>query len=401
MSKINRCILCQSSSPKRIFYQGRVSVCVNAPITRKDFATEETAPLDIVMCHSCSHIFNRCADERIIQRMYKKNYSSGIPVSQDSINNLHLIAQDAVDIRRFRGQLVVEIGASDFAFSKIMLRNGIRKLIAFEPSDIFITKEPRIIHLKEYFSTEKFPDAYRGKVGLFIIRHVLEHVNFPSKMLQDITDLMPIGASLYIEVPNVDNILSQKRVYDFFYEHVSYFSPALLKNILKRYGFQIIRQVSLKEGQHFGLLCKKVVRYVPGIASVKIYQPITTSRARRLKQLISHRLTIKKALARIVKPHKRIAIYGAGNHGIAVSLLMKPDLDKVEYIFDLNPLKAGFYSPLSHLLIKPPFLGMDSEIEAIIIAASLHEQEIHRMLREKYRFQGEIYGTRCGIQKLK
>ncbi|MBW2968067.1 class I SAM-dependent methyltransferase, partial [Candidatus Woesearchaeota archaeon] len=241
-------------------------------------------------------------------------------------------------------------------------------------------------------------EEYRGKVGLVIMRHLLEHMLEPAVFLRSVSKVLAQGAAVYIELPNLSDMLAKKRPYDFFYEHVNYFSPELLARFMESEGFEKVKVTMLKDGQHFGLLCRKVsdTPAPPG-------RPITLAvpgREESIQGFQDHVKSFKKALSDVCAKHSHIAVYGAGNHSIAVAAMMGWTSDDIECFLDINKMKSGFYTGVSHILITLPTPELVQKFDAIIIIASLHEVEIHKNLRLQFCFKGDIYSTYKEVRPL-
>jgi len=395
---MTNCPLCQSAQFTEVFAVGKVPASANVPLTESNFASEVFGELDVVMCKNCSHVFNSKFDIEVINRMYSQNYSSGLPNSEAVKAAMQNIAEHAIGTANIAVDTVLEIGASDFAFSKLMLNLGARRVIAFEPSALFKVDDTRIQHVHGYFNSEAVHALGNPAIQLAVVRHVLEHVPAPRAFLKQLANSLQMGARLYIEVPNLEDILRNSRVYDFFYEHLHYFSPQLLQSILEQAGFEVEKFSEHKGGQHFGLLCRKVCAHPEQITPLsKTIEPARLERIARLKENVVH---LKQALGAIFAKSSQVAIYGAGNHAVAVTVMMDLTSKQVGCLFDLDDLKTGRFSPMSHIVIRKPTTESVKEFETIIIIAALHEPEIHRHLRKRYGFAGTIVGTHPAVRNL-
>ena len=76
------------------------------------------------------------------------------------------------------------------------------------------------------------------RFDIILMRHVLEHIYYPTKLLDDIVSLMSDNGILYIAVPN---ILIPNYLGNFTYPHISYFSTYSLATLCQRSGFEICR----------------------------------------------------------------------------------------------------------------------------------------------------------------
>ncbi|HEC2671243.1 TPA: SAM-dependent methyltransferase, partial [Campylobacter jejuni] len=69
---------------------------------------------------------------------------------------------------------------------------------------------------------------------------------------------------------------------------------------------------------------------------------------------------------------------------------------KIKKCFDLDVRKQGMYLQNSSIIIQEPNIKNFKDLEAIIIAAPLYEEEIIKSLREK-GYKGDIIATEKNI----
>lgn len=389
-----QCLICNSSHLQPIFKATNVPLAPNAPLDPSDFESEIFIELDIVQCQHCSLIYNQAFLPSMIEKIYTENYSSGIPNSPAVLERYRYILDNAIGVGSIENACAIEIGASDFTFSELLLDRGASQVIAFEPSDLFKTTNPRIHHINGFFSLDRLPVS-ADDVGLIVMRHVLEHVPQPLETLGELARASRLGLKLYIEVPNAEDIIGQNRFYDFFYEHVTYFTPELLTSVLRNFGFTVHQVTPLVQGQHFGILCEKTEltpQELPPIEPSRSIQAVDSFRAYTDEFLAQ--------LQEVINSYERVAIYGAGNHGLGVAALLELDRQRVKCFLDLNQMKAGKYSPKTHIPIMPPQTEHLQELEAIVIIAPLHQTEIAADLRNKFGFTKDLWGTYLDIFKI-
>lgn len=107
-----------------------------------------------------------------------------------------------------------------------------------------------------------------------------------------------------------------------------------------------------------------------------------------------------KALEKVLRQHKSIAVYGAGSQAITVTSLMGLTSKDISFMLDISDSKENRFTPVSHIVIRKPTEERVNEVEAIVIIATLHQKAIHRHLRQTYKFKGKIYGTYPSISEL-
>lgn len=75
------------------------------------------------------------------------------------------------------------------------------------------------------------------------MRDVFEHVPEPKAMLRELNRIARPGCILYIEVPNIEGLIyelvRERHVCIFGFEHLNYWSPATLRRVLETTGFAV------------------------------------------------------------------------------------------------------------------------------------------------------------------
>ncbi len=390
------CILCKSKDSLPLFCQRNIPASANVPLREEDFKDEILVDLDIVQCDKCLHIYNRAFNPTVIDKIYKRNYSSGIAISDSIISKYNSIIGNAITQEVVADKKIVEIGSSDFTFAKLLLNHGAKIIVAFEPSTLFKINNKKIILINNYFSAKKALKTI-GTVDLIVIRHVFEHMVDPLSTLKEISSCLKENALLYIEVPNTQDTIDQARFHDFCYEHVNYFTPQQLTFLVETVGFKVKKQSPLANGQHIGILCRKT-NVIPKNNILNKLTHFTGNKFEH-KMLISKTNKTLNELQTILKTYNRVAIYGAGTHAIYTLAYLSPG-ENVRCFFDVNEFKHNMYAPKTHIIIKNPSVELMKDLDAIIIIASLHQPEIHTNLRSIYKYSGIIYGTYPEITKL-
>ncbi|EOH2063743.1 hypothetical protein ACWE6N_000253 [Campylobacter jejuni] len=102
-----------------------------------------------------------------------------------------------------------------------------------------------------------------------------------------------------------------------------------------------------------------------------------------------------RKLNNLLHDYKNIAIYGSGAHGNTIITFID-NSEKIKKCFDLDIRKQGMYLQNSSIMIQDPNIENFKNLEAIIIAAPLYEEEIIKSLREK-GYKGDIIATEKNI----
>lgn len=388
------CNVCGGNALREFFRQESVPTS-QTPVLPSKVCEEKVGALRMVACGDCTHIFNAAFHIGLDKELYSEDFAASLPTSPGYIKRYQEILQW---IFKSDGpfKTVVEIGGGDFTFSKLLLEKGVEKIVVYEPSNAFKNNSAQIEHIQDYFSANTLPKTL-PKVDLIVLRHILEHVVEPRSIIRSMAEILTPGAKIYIEVPNVGNILQEKRTYDFFYEHVNYFSVEVLSSLLREEGFEISRVQEWVGGQHFGILATRsstTTKRIPVGAEIKL------TKTTLLNEFQEYVLKFQEQYQEFFKTHPGTAIYGAGAHAITVINMLGLGPSHVPCLFDLNPHKNGRLSPVSHIPIHQPSIERLKKTSEIIVIAPLHQTEIHEQLRSTYAFKGRIFGTEPSLQQL-
>jgi SAM-dependent methyltransferase len=280
-----------------------------------------------------------------------------------------------------RGRRVVEVGCGDGNYLDYLRAAG-AEVTGSEPSERFrALAEARgfTVHAGYVHRTAPVPG---GPYDGFATRQVLEHVPDPRAFLLGIrASLTPDGIGL-VEVPSLEQALAGHRFYDFFADHLNYFSNSTLRLALELAGFEVV-ETSRGMNDEFNVAIVKV----PEALAFRDFDG-------KSRELIS-------ALRGWVEEHRRcgrrVAVWGAGGKGLSVMAVAR--LEGIAYVIDSDPHKQGLYTPVGHLPVVPSDRLREDPVDALVLTALAYRDEIVADLRGRLAFRGPIaaMGTRLEI----
>ena len=104
---------------------------------------------------------------------------------------------------------------------------------------------------------KRYYDAHCADIpaDFVVCRHVIEHVPTPVALMRDIRRALVNSprAKVFLETPCVEWILRNRVIWDFFYEHCSYFTAASLTTAVEMAGFKVEAVEHIFNGQYLWL----------------------------------------------------------------------------------------------------------------------------------------------------
>lgn len=217
--------------------------------------------LEVAMCMDCGFVFQSSAygdeyDQKVasIYLNYRMSDNFGFPrQDKKTIKSLEFICQN---IQLDCNSNILEIGSDRGDFLYLLRQRSGANIIGMEPSKEQTAMVPT---LKAYFDKNSFC----SKFDLIVIKHTLEHIKYPQKILQDAIESLSDDGCLYIEVPSLD-VCMEYYLDDFSLDHVSYFSKQVLLNLLNEY------EVVALDNTHFlRIIVKKTKTAIAKCAAIE------------------------------------------------------------------------------------------------------------------------------------
>lgn len=201
----------------------------------------------IVRCDECSLVFsNPQVEERVVLDEYREGGSNDLWVDVlTSPRQLELDRAkfeeilDELEPHRGEGRLL-DVGTSIGLFLRLALDRGWtgrgtefgRRALAHARDELNVPVDDAPI------------EEIEGEHDVVSVLSVLEHVNRPREFLRHVSRLLKPGGAAYLIVPNVDSLATRvlhERAATFDgRNHLLYFSPATLRDLLAREGFEVV-----------------------------------------------------------------------------------------------------------------------------------------------------------------
>jgi SAM-dependent methyltransferase len=378
MSEQMRCPTCASQTTTSFLRRALVPVHQNLVIKDRKAAVEiACGDLDLAVCEICGFIFNQAfAPARLTYNESYDNTQSYSPYFNTYLDNL---VQYLIYERGVQNQHIVEVGCGKGIFLKKLVGSAEvgNSGYGFDPSYVGpdTDLDGRVQFERRYYG----PDCTHIPADIVVCRHVIEHISTPVQLLQAIRQTLADAphARVFFETPCVDWILRNQVIWDFFYEHCSYFTAQSLRTAFETAGF-CVERIDHVFGEQYLWLEASLAADKPAITK----QPGDTPELARQFAIAEKRL-VGAWTARVaaLAAHKRIALWGAGAKGVTFANLVDANCRHISCVVDVNPQKQHQYIPgTGHPIVDYRELAR-FDVSTVLLMNPNYREEILQLLR--------------------
>jgi hypothetical protein len=348
-----------------------------------DRAAAQAAPrgdLDLGICADCGHVYNLAFDPELVR--YAEGYENSLHHSPRFQAYAEELALDLRGRHGLDGKHVVEIACGQGDFLKLVCAGTGSVGTGFDPSYRGGDPGANIAIRREYFGVSPLGRA----PDLVCSRHALEHMDAPAGFVRMMREAVPAGSHpvFFCEVPNSLYSLRDGGVWDFIYEHVSYFNARSLAACFARGGLRPTRAWETFAGQ---FLCLEAVDdgAPAAVAPAQLAEvppgdellAMAAGLGGEVDRLLAH---WRAEFARIAAAGGRVAVWGSGSKGVTFLNLMGAD-GVIGVPVDINPAKHGLYLPGVGRQVVAPDALPSLDIALVLVMNPVYAQEIEGMVR--------------------
>ena len=366
---------------KQILDFGKMPLA-NGFLDKDQFEQEKFYDLQLGFCPDCNmvQLINPLAPELLFNNSYPFLTSSSKGME------LHFkgLVESALGNINTTKPRVIEIGSNDGSLLKMAQAQG-AKVLGIEPSANIgmMAQRSGIRTLLTAFDSvvaEMLSQTHES-ADIIIATNTLCHVHDLADILTGIKKILnPDGIFVFEDpyLPDILRLVAYDQIYD---EHKWYFSVTSMENILQRYG---LRLVAVESRQVHGGSMRYWVQHASkdqwnDSVSIAIGQEkfITMERLLEFKYDVGAEIWVTKtSITNALKEGLRIAGYGATSKSTIILNLLELNDFHIQYITDTTIQKQGKFSPGSHIPIVAPSILQKDDIDAIMIFAWNHWEEI-------------------------
>ena len=348
--------------------------------SRDDAVNYPRGNLSLSACDSCGFITNTLFDVSL------NNYNPQYEETQHFSACFNAFAQKLInrliDTYDIRNRTVLEIGCGKGEFLYQMCEQGHNRGIGIDPGC-----RPERLDPSDNVEVEFIRELYKKEhsqlqADVVVCRHTLEHIQPVQEFVSTIRHSLEgrSDALVVIEVPDVEIVLRERRFWDIYYEHCSYFTASSLCSLFEREQFEVLECTREFDDQYLIM----VARPVSGSSSRDSYSPVDNIAS--LVETFATQVdgdinTWNASFREWSQKSGATALWGGGSKCVSfLSAIEKPE--DIDVVVDINPHKAGKFIPGSgHGVISPSEL-VDYAPSSVVAMNSIYLPEISEQLAE-------------------
>jgi len=295
--------------------------------------------LRLASCADCGFVFNSAFEPAKLS--YGATYDNNQCCSPAFASHVSGLVRHLVTERGVRNTRIVEVGCGDGSFLKQLVEAGAGNVgVGFDTSYVGPAEDlgGRVRFVRDYFG----PASAGVAADVVICRHVIEHVPDPVALLRSIRQFAP-GARVFFETPDVEWILRGRALWDFFYEHCSYFSADSLGTAFETAGYRVGRVRRVFHDQYLWIEAEPAPASAPQPAARDAGR--VPALAAEFGEAESRLVGGWRSLVERLAGAGGVALWGAGAKGVTFANLVDPDRRLVDCVVDIYPVKQGKYVP--------------------------------------------------------
>ncbi len=335
-----KCPICKSSHVSDFLSHNNVPVHQNFLVEEKESSINMIkGNLNLGTCEECGFVFNQTFDPSKLK--YGIKYDNTQDYSSFFTEHVSNLIDYLINDKKIKNCKIIEIGCGKGVFLREIIKHEMSNFgIGFDPSYV----GPNLdmdghIRFEKKFYDESCSDT---DADVIICRHVIEHIADPISFLKTIKkSLKNSNVKLFFETPSVEWVLRNNTIWDFFYEHCSYFTKNSLRTAFESVGFNVEEIKSIFGDQYIWLeasISSKKKRITKNAGHIPKLAKKFTINENHIREKWKERINELTAQG-------KVALWGAGAKGVTFSNIIDPKNILIDSVIDLNPKKCGKYIP--------------------------------------------------------
>lgn len=394
------CRFCQGRKLEEILDFGNVPLA-GGFLKEDQFDREKVYPLDLSFCTDCGlvQVSNVVSAETLFSEYFY--FSSSI---QTLVTHMGEYAKDVCErfLKNKQNPSVFELGCNDGVLLKHFVALG-TKAVGVDPATNVVNSitSDEITVINDFFG-EKLARSIKNEHGLFdaiVSSYSFAHINDMVDIMNGVKTLLKEDGVFVFEVYYLGTLIDEMQYDMIYHEHMSYYSLKAMSLFLNRFDMEIF-DVHFTSGVRSG--ATRFYARNKGQGSEPI-SPAVAEMAKqekekgydKLETFLSYgekvngtREQLMSLLDKLKAEGRTIIGYGASGRGTTIMNYCGIDTRYLDYVVDDAPAKHGFFTPGTHVPIKPWTYTFETEFPdyALLFAWSFAKEVVKK--RSDYLKQG-------------
>ena len=392
-----QCKACGKKTLRPFLSFGRLPLG-NAFLKKNQVSREKKFKLELGFCPSC-HLVQQVKPppSGSLARVYR-NYRY-VPVGGSLRGNLASLSRSIADeFGLDTKSFFVDVGSNDGALLSGIL--GRCRILGIEPAlDISeLARKAGVETVTGFFTPElaRKVISERGQADVATATQVLQHIPDVMQFMRSVRSILKPSGIFVVEGRYFADTVSKRSFDTVYHEMLYFFTLTSLVNLFGAVGLQIFRakHVDVYGGSLLVYAKLKDNNSIPVEDSVA--EILALEKGAGLDKLDTYASFAKRVfelrdelhdLLMKLKPHGRIAGYGAPSTGTTLLNFCRIGKDSIEYIVDDSPLKQGLLTPGMHIpIVDSSVLSQKPPDSLLLIAWRLRDEILPKI--KTYRDNG-------------
>ena len=359
------CRFCQSKNLVKILDFGNVPLA-GGFLKKEQFSEEKFYPLELNFCKNCTlvQVSNVVSAETLFRNYFY--FSSSIKTLVDHMADFAHETKDCF-LKDRKNPSVFEIGCNDGVLLKPFAAMGVKAVGVDPATNVVNSIDSKDITVINDFFTEKLALKLQKKYGYFdalVSSYSFAHIDGMVDVMKGVKALLKDDGIFIFEVYYLGTLIDEMQYDMIYHEHLSYYSLKTLSLFLKRFGMEIF-DVKFIPGVRAGAarfyarnIGKRPEKISTAVNELSKYEK--KKGFEKVETYLNYGQKVNKTrdqllvlLDRLKDEKKTIIGYGASGRGTTIMNYCGIDNHYLDYVVDDAPAKHGFFTPGTHVPIKP------------------------------------------------
>jgi SAM-dependent methyltransferase len=355
---------------------------------------------DVVVCDKCGCGYaDRIPDQRAFDRYYRDmskyeyHQREGAESEYDQ-RRLAIIAGIIAPHVQRNDARILDIGCATGRLLANLRERGFPNVVGLDPSPACAAAAQRLYGIDVRTMTLAELGATNERFDVAILVGVLEHLRDLDEAFVHLRTIVNPGGLLYVEVPDATAFADWTNApyQDFSTEHINFFAPVSLDNLMSRRGFsRVFLEQNHREQSYRTTMSNVSAVYRKEPAALSAHLRRDDDTAPGLERYIAQSRTdderLRAKIDALVDAQRAMLVWGVGTHTTRLMATSRlPEANIVAFVES----NARYHGKTLHgrPIIAPSELRKHAE--AILVSSRVFQHEIAAQIRDDLGCQNEL-----------